>query len=320
MVGKYYLRVDSGNLEYSMKFKRNVTILKGDSGAGKSTLIQLLSEYLHDTGSFISVDTDAKGVFVLDSLTEWQDKLHELEGYLIFADEDVPYITRRAFSAALQKSKNYFIFITRDKRLANLSYSVNEMYRINTISLGDKTINNIDMIYKDFVEDVHPDIIVTEDSKSGHDLVEKLFGGKCDVVTSNGKDNMYRFVDNIENDKCIYVIVDGAAFDSRISELCGLMQYKDVHIFAPESFEYLLLCVSVFRNLTHGELDETYNYVHSSKYVTWENYFEELLRLLCRKLGTRYKKDRWDKLSYIFKQGSFLKELKSEFKDLNGGM
>ncbi len=124
MVGKCYIKVRRGEVSYEAEFERAVTVIKGESGTGKSTLIKILLEYLNNSAAFVEVDTNAKGVFVLEARTHWEEELLAREGYLVFADENIPYITSKDFASVAKRSKNYFVFITRDKRFRNISYDV----------------------------------------------------------------------------------------------------------------------------------------------------------------------------------------------------
>lgn len=52
--------------------------------------------------------------------TNWEDILKELKGYLIFANENVPYVNCKEFADMMHLGNNYFVFITRDKRLTSV--------------------------------------------------------------------------------------------------------------------------------------------------------------------------------------------------------
>ena len=76
------------------------------------------------------------------------------------------------------------------------------------------------------------------------------------------------------------IIVDGAAFGS---EMRDVHEYLETFsgtavLYAPESFEWLLLKANVVPELNVNViLKQPEDYVDSKKYVSWERYFTDLL-------------------------------------------
>lgn len=120
----------------------------------------------------------------------------------------------------------------------------------------------------------------------------------------------------------IYVFVDGAAFGNQIEYLLTLIDSLlgcNICVFVPESFEYLLLNTSRFRDLCYNELLNTSDYVESSIYRTYENYFEDLLSNICNDnfSNVKYEKVSWNKLNLFFKQNSLLEEVFNQLIDID---
>lgn len=208
---------------------------------------------------------------------------------------------------------NYFVFITRDKRLTSVDYAVNEVYGFK-VSSGQKTKFSIVKFYKLYNSsawDIHPYVIITEDSKSGFALINEIFRNECSVKSAYGKDNIKNAVKNIDKQNIVYIIADGAAFGALIDDLIQMKEYRNIHIFIPESFEYLMLQTKVFRRYLTDELSKTYKYADSSKYFTWENYYTYLIKDICGKIpGAFYNKEDIKHLCKMFKSVSFIKELR----------
>ena len=89
--------------------------------------------------------------------------------------------------------------------------------------------------------------------------------------------------------------MDGAAFGA---EMETIMQYilnvdKDVELYAPESFEYLLLLSDIFESKElEQELTETYNYADSKKYFSWEQYYTALIMEITKETEKQYSKSK----------------------------
>ncbi len=93
---------------------------------------------------------------------------------------------------------------------------------------------------------------------------------------------------------------------------------SDIKLLAPESMEYLILNTYAFKRFLTDELTATYKYAESSKYNTWENYYEDLLRILVLKYHHgHYNKESWRDLFKLFKSKKFLEEIAGQLYDLS---
>ena len=57
----------------------------------------------------------------------------------------------------------------------------------------------------------------------------------------------------------------------------SMSELTDVYIYTPESFEYMLLNLGMFKGLLRDELIHTYNYCDTKDYLSWERYYTALL-------------------------------------------
>ena len=75
------------------------------------------------------------------------------------------------------------------------------------------------------------------------------------------------------------MIADGAAFGSEIEKVLEVIgQKKQVALYLPESFEWLILMSDVLNDKEIRTMSENWGtYIESSQYFSWERFFTELL-------------------------------------------
>ena len=75
----------------------------------------------------------------------------------------------------------------------------------------------------------------------------------------------------------IFVVADGAAFGSEIDRVLKLPG-QNFRLCLPESFEWLILKSGLIRTEDIDMvLENPSEYIESSRYFSWENYFEQYL-------------------------------------------
>ena len=94
----------------------------------------------------------------------------------------------------------------------------------------------------------------------------------------NGKSNVFHYLNMHKDDKTL-VIADGAAFGSEIDRVMRLIRgRKNIALYLPESFEWLVLSTGVVKN---GQINQVLsnpsNYINSEAYFSWEQFFSSLL-------------------------------------------
>lgn len=320
MRGSFYFKIHNKRLSYNIVLQRSITIIKGDSGTGKTVMLNMISDYI-DQGrnSGVHISTNASSFRVLKNSTEWVSDLKSHENTIYFADEDVSYIITKAFADLLFKTGSYLVFISRSGRTGYLSYSISDIYYFKCKKANDKYANSLYHTVYTFNNEFKPDLILTEDSTSGKDIISHAVNYK--VESAFGKDNIINRLEEFANNyNNIYIIVDGAAYGNQIASLLSKIEElpNNVAIFAPESFEYLLLNTSLFKKFCKDELINTSDYVESSVYGTWENYFESLLKKLCSNYnGVVYYKTNWSSLNKFFKQPVILDEVRNQLQGLH---
>lgn len=284
MKGSHRIIVESRKVKYDFIVKRNITILTGNSGSGKTVLIDLIRDYRRygaDSGVFLSCDCECR---TLDN-EDWERQLEEASNSIIFIDEGNRFLTSKRFAELVQQSDNYFVLATREK-LPMLPYSVNEIYgfrQSGKFHEARKKYNEIYHLYGEISEQnrIDPQFVITEDSNSGYEFFRELSNQKkIECIPSCGKSNIIKSLQNSENiDGTRLVIVDGAAFGSEMRDVSEYINtVGDVVLYAPESFEWILLSSNTIPNSNVASiLQQPGNYIDSKEYASWERFFTAVL-------------------------------------------
>lgn len=308
MKGKYNLRISNNKQTFQLELKRNVTVIKGKSGTGKTTLIEMLDQWTqYGRKSGIHCVSDAK-IAVFDMKTRWEDELEERNNTIIFVDEYVEYVLTRDFAEKFNKSGNYIVIISRSGYLKWFNYSVDEIYEFQTDSRNGHITTQVNVYNKVKAESIS-EVVITEDSNSGYEMMQRIY--KCEVMPANGNSSVFGCCKrNLKKFHGITVIADGAAFGAYIQRVINLQKLNDIQLILPESFEYLLLNTEPFLREVKQKLEATWDYCDSVKYISWEQYYTELLSEICRE---KYDFDYSKKvLGQFFKTDKIISEVKEQ--------
>ena len=320
MIGKYYIEVGNKRISFKVVVKRSVTIIRGYSGSGKSTFINMLENALNNTitGVFLRTDYDKEKIEVIRNEKQMNYAINSKEENKIFViDENLNLLKYEYFVEFLKTSGSYLIYITRKNNTGLLQYAVDEIYRFESKTSDNYTTVNMFPKYNNIMRNIKPDIIVTEDSNSGHDIVEHIVN--VPVITSEGKDNVANIINNLKTDghHTIYVLADCAAFGNCIEKVIRLGAY----VCKNESFEYMILRTYIFNRYINNELEETYLFAESSIHYTWEQYYTSLLQELCKRIpNCTYRKESWNRLNNVFKSDKFLMEISEQLDELDSSV
>lgn len=282
MKGIHHITVSNASVKYEFDIRRNITIIKGDSATGKTTLVELISEFYESgSGSGITLVCD-KTCRVLAG-RDWSTILPTMKDSIVFVDEDNEFLSSKDFAEAVRGSDNYYVIVTREG-LINLPYSVDEIYGIRSSGkyAGLKqTYHEFFHIYGEHVpsESIRPSLLIVEDSNSGYEFFDSISkSGSYNVISAGGKSNVFKVANDQEEER-IVVIADGAAFGSEMDRMMKLaLSRKNITLYLPESFEWLILSADLFHSWEiHEILSSPSDYIESSKYFSWERYFTHLL-------------------------------------------
>ena len=281
MKGKHHITIETKRLKYEFEIKRNITVIQGDSATGKTTLIELLSTYaVQKEKSGIKLVSDVECAVYTGGQTDWKASMESLKNSIIFIDEDYSFIFSEEFAKWLQGNSNYFVLITR-RPIYNLPYSVNEIYGIRTSGkyhFPQQIYHEFYQIYSDIeMNSLESDYIVyLEDTKAGFQFYTKAFKDKT-IRSCEGNANIAYAIS--ESDRII-VIADGAAFGAYIDNLMAVVEEKkEVLIYLPESFEWLILKSGLIDgSRVQDILSKPEDYIDSESFLSWECFFTDLLQ------------------------------------------
>lgn len=281
MKGIHKVVVGTKYLKYEFELRRNLTIIRGDSATGKTTLVDMIRTHMNDGESGpVTLNCD-KSCYVVEG-NLWKGQLDNIQDSIVFIDEGNEFVKTKDFARAIQQTDNYYVIVTREG-LPALPYSVEEVYGIRTsgkYGTLKRSYHSFYRIYPDSTtEKIKPEKILTEDSNSGYQFFDAVCTEhqmQCD--TANGKSNVFSYL-KVHKDEKILVIADGAAFGPEMDRVLQLVQTrKNLALYLPESFEWLILSSGILKDVETTQILQTpSNYIDSKKYFSWERYFTELL-------------------------------------------
>ena len=301
MTGTHQVVVQNRRVQYKFTLTRNITILRGDSATGKTTMIEMIAAYQQNgEQSGVNISCDKKCVVLSGNF--WRSILSEVKDSIVFIDEGEHFVTNKEFAEAIQNSDNYYVIATRSS-LFNLSYSVNEVYGIRNIS-GNK-YQGTKKLYSEFYP-LHdekidyidrPDIVVVEDSNAGYEFFRdqcEKHGIEC--LSAHGNGNVFALLRELEA-QTVLVIVDGAAFGQQMERVLSLRKIKNIILYLPESFEWIILRSGLIEEV-HTIMEHPAEHIESSEYYTWERFFTKLLTESTQGSHLKYSKSKLNE-SYL---------------------
>lgn len=283
MKGIHRVVIQNKRIRYDFTLQRNITLLRGDSATGKTTLIAMIQEYINNgEDSSIELICD-KSCYVLEGAT-WRGQLSEMRDSIVFIDEGNAFVFSNEFSEAIQASDNYYVIVSREG-LPNLPYSVTEIYGIRTSShYGGlkKCYNEFYHIYglPEPEREIYPQIVITEDSNAGYEFFCEICKANAIVcLSAGGKSMLLKTAKSAGEEKEILLIADGAALGCEMDLLMKyLKEHGNIRLYAPESFEWLLLASKPLQDASVKEiLKSPSEYIDSENYFSWERFFTRIL-------------------------------------------
>lgn len=295
MTGKYNIEIYNSTVHYFLTVQRNITVLQGNSASGKTELIRLMTEYNRSKESS-GITLLCEKVCTVLTAEDWQIRITGMKDRIIFIDEGNDFVKTREFAEVVSKSDNYFVIINRDS-LKELPYSICEIYGLKETSASkyknaERVYNEMFQLYTSYTEmDFQADHIITEDSQSGFQFFNTAYPEITESARGNA--NVLSCLRRAsEEDKTSLAIVDGAAFGANMAEIYEWLKWNPHNaIFAPESFEYLIL-ISGILDVQKTILEKTYNFADSCRYMSWEQFFTDYLTQITLDSNHPYKKSK----------------------------
>ena len=281
MKGKYKVIVRNNKLHYEFEIKRNITIIQGDSATGKTTLINMLRQ-AENLGESSGVDVLSNVPCRILEGVSWKLILQNTAGTIFFIDEENAFINTEEFAAEVRGSDNYFVLITREN-LYNLPYSVEEIYGLYASGRYQNTKKIYQQMYRRYSDiqelPIKPELFIVEDSNSGYEFFKAVSDERnLECESAGGKSNIFSKIKNVKNRE-VCVIADGAAIGPEMNGLYEIShKKKNIHLYLPESFEWIVLKSGLIDDREIRKILETPElFIDSKKYFSWERFFTNLL-------------------------------------------
>ena len=263
MKGKKRVIIQNNRVHYEFVIKRNITIIQGDSASGKTTLVNMIrqAENLGESsGINVSCEVPCR---VLEGVN-WKIILENSRESIFFIDEENYFIKTEEFASAIRGSENYFVLITREN-LYNLPYSVEEIYGLHVSGKYRDTRKIYQKMYQIYPKTARLPVRVQK-------IIPEMIGKAGTEET------------------CI--IADGAAIGAEMNLLSNKIEEKqNVHLYLPESFEWLILNSDLLQDKEVRKiLENPEDYIDSTEFFSWEQYFTKLLIQKTEGTYLQYKK------------------------------
>lgn len=305
MKGKHKIVVKNNRLQYEFVIKRNITIIQGDSATGKTTLINMLRQ-AENLGESSGIDVISDVPCKILEGSNWKIILENSVGNIFFTDEENLFVNTEEFASVVKESDNYFVLITREN-LYNLPYSVDEIYGLHESGKYNDTRKVYQQMYHIYsIEEkfpIEPKKIIVEDSNSGYEFFKSISTEKnIACLSAGGKSNIFSLLKKQSSEE-ICVIADGAAIGPEMNRLYKeTLKKKNIHLYLPESFEWLILSSGLISDKDIKiMLEEPENYIDSAEYFSWERFFTKLLMERTEETYLKYSKSKLNS-NYLHKK------------------
>ena len=134
--------------------------------------------------------------------------------------------------------------------------------------------------------------VIVEDSNSGYQFFKNVFDQRgIPCIAAAGKSNICAEIEKTDAGSTVLIIADGAAFGPEMEKTLAQRRKRNIILFLPESFEWLILSSSLISDReTKQILHSPSDFIESREYFSWERFFTALLIGKTRDSYLRYNK------------------------------
>ena len=294
MRGTHKVSIRSKRLRYDFELHRNISIIQGNSATGKTSLVDMVREfYENGLESGIELICD-KNCAVINGKS-WLQQLKNLSDTIVFIDEGNNFVSSNDFASYIKNTDNYYVIITRES-LHSLPYSVKEIYGIKNSGKYNYLRQTYHEFYHIYPEEslqlpIKPQKLLLEDSNSGFEFFSAICQNNIICKSAKGKSNIFSLIDK-ETDNCL-IIADGAAFGSEIGRVSKKIISKNIKLYLPESFEWIILNSKLFEIKELDKiLEKPSEFIESKDFFSWERFFNDYLVKITTNTKYNYSKNK----------------------------
>lgn len=290
MQGPRKFSVSSKDIIFNIELTRNVMVIRGNGATYKTLLCKMLHA-AGITGSGVHLSSYQTNVIPLTDIQFYADNLRQFKGTdtIFIIDESETCIRTDEFRKAIEDTGCYFILITRNK-CSNFGVSTKELYELiadDSLDLSKRVVYNRRLYPQETFGSLDgQQKYITEDSGAGKQLFNKAFDSSK-VVSAH---DMSGITEALKVNQESIVIVDGAAFGFFLEDALALLTATKSYLIAKESFEYCILKSGVVDQMLPENINIDSPLVDSSKYLTWERFYTDLLETVTKDMPLAYNK------------------------------
>lgn len=263
-------------LEYILMLTGKFNVIAGNSGTGKTRLtrfIRNINRTVTASDKVYPSKIEAPEVFTPDTFLM-------NEGIIYVIDEHIESRELRSVLPAMERSRNYFIFIRREGD-AELPYGVDHTFRLERIG------NTISMLpYWDSVTFLRGcsgcKSCVTEDAGLGYQLAKKIM--KDIPVTAAKSKSLLVEVASHHPERCI-ILFDKCGIGGDMNNLVAFTKRQRCVLFDTESLEYEIGKALFGDDYAEYSTDNCLDFISAEDF-----YIQQLRELLRERYGCVYSK------------------------------
>lgn len=221
--------IQSGPHHYILQLEDKLTVIDAPSGTGKTLLYNIIR---YARVNHTKVICPLPVIAVTDNLAIQDNNVYILDEELVYERG----LNTSSLSETIANANSYFIVMSREKLLAGVPFSVDNIYTL----IKTHDILKLHAKYPRFYElnrtlDIKS--VIIEDSTSGYEFFRQIYGDK--TISSYGKSNITKLV---EHQQDVLVIFDRCGFGFDITELVESIRTRsDIQLLDYESFEAFIL-------------------------------------------------------------------------------
>lgn len=236
-----FFRIKDSSYSIDIETEEKYVLVDGLSGKGKTAFVQFIEDII-DNNILGVVEADRNFMVIRDkdNLDKIPSVINEFGSTIFIVDEVLAEKTLHA----IQDTDLYCIAITR-RVYSNIKMSYKSLYEVERSEDGVTRFKP-----KYLIESCcksRPDVVITEDTRGGAELVESLNIQGCEIDPAGGNTNIKRYMKKHRFIERLLVICDAGGIAACIYDIMSWTERRKerglvTNFLMPECFEQVLLC------------------------------------------------------------------------------